>query len=236
MERFASDPLEDARLPFARTTIEAAQAYMPFGSGMGTFVPVHAMFEKPENLLANIYANRAHNDVLEIWLETGIVGLALMAVFAIWYILRSLEIWGRTPFGIREIDHSLARAATLVVGLLIAHSFVDYPLRTGAMMAIMAFACALMVKPLLEAESAAIAESQSAAGNGHMEAPIRAAFAAHSLPPQWASPAPSPDPAPEAAAEEPRAKGERWGKDMDWPEAWRKPKNSADPGSDDEKT
>ena len=66
MERFVTDPLQDARIPFARTTIEAAQAYMPFGSGMGTFVPVYAMFEKPQDLIANVYANRAHNDFLEL--------------------------------------------------------------------------------------------------------------------------------------------------------------------------
>src|SRR5262249_24407074 len=42
MERFEADPLQDARVPFARNSIEAAIAYMPFGSGLGTFVPVYA--------------------------------------------------------------------------------------------------------------------------------------------------------------------------------------------------
>jgi hypothetical protein len=36
----------------------------------------------------------------------------------------------------------------LIIALLAAHSLVDYPLRTGAMMAIMAFACALLIAPL----------------------------------------------------------------------------------------
>ena len=38
LERFAEDPLKDSRVTLARTTAEAAQLYMPFGSGMGTFV------------------------------------------------------------------------------------------------------------------------------------------------------------------------------------------------------
>ncbi len=38
-------------------------------------------------------------------------------------------------------------AVGTVVGLLIAHSVVDYPLRTGAMMAVFAFACALLTEP-----------------------------------------------------------------------------------------
>lgn len=147
LERFAADPLADGRIPFARTTIEAAKAYMPFGSGMGTFVPVYGMFEKPEDAPADAYVNRAHNDVIEVWLEAGALGVVLMALFALWLVLRSVEVWRRAPPGARDIDHSLARAATMVVGLLMAHSFVEYHLRTGAMMAIMAFACALLIDP-----------------------------------------------------------------------------------------
>ena len=39
-------------------------------------------------------------------------------------------------------------AATIVAALILLHSFVDYPLRTGAMMAMLAFACALMLDPV----------------------------------------------------------------------------------------
>jgi len=147
MERFALDPLEDARVPFARNTIKAALAYMPLGSGLGTFVPVYATFERPEDTIANNYANHAHNDVLELWLNTGIVGLILLGFFVIWLANRSVEIWRRAPAGANEIDWSLMRAATVAIALLIAHSFFDYPLRTGAMMAIMAFSSALLIEP-----------------------------------------------------------------------------------------
>ena len=74
LERFADDPLQDARLAFARNTIAAAKAFMPFGSGVGTFVPVYARFERPEDALLDTYANRAHNDILEVWLEAGVRG------------------------------------------------------------------------------------------------------------------------------------------------------------------
>jgi len=231
LERFTLDPLADARIPFARTTIEAAQAYMPFGSGMGTFVPVYAMFEKPENLIANTYANRAHNDVLELWLETGALGLGLMGVFAIWFILRSLEIWRRAPFGVREIDQFLARAASLIVILLIAHSLVDYPLRTGAMMAIMAFACALMIEPLVEAESRVRAEPQDRPDRVQHPGPPRAEPEVRL--PATARPSPPPVTMSEAPAAAPRPKIERWAQDIEWPEEWRKPPKERDPGADE---
>ena len=78
-----------------------------------------------------------------------------MGMFVIWFVRRSVEIWrSAPPFGAREIDWSLARAATIVIALLVAHSLVEFPLRTGAMMAIMAFACALLIEPPVGAEDA----------------------------------------------------------------------------------
>ena len=98
MERFvAIDPLEDTRTFIARSTIEAAKGHMPFGSGMGTFVPVYAMYEKVQDTLINGYVNHAHDDILELWLETGVVGIVLMGVFVMWLVLRSMKIWRRGP-------------------------------------------------------------------------------------------------------------------------------------------
>ncbi|MGB5084696.1 MAG: O-antigen ligase family protein [Methylocystis silviterrae] len=145
MERFEADPLADGRIAIARNTIEAAITIMPFGAGLGTFVPVYAMFDKPRDLMAGAYANRAHNDFLELWLETGVVGPILLGVFAFWLIRRSVEVWRRAQSGGLGIDQSLIRAATLIITLLLAHSLVDYPLRTGAMMAVFAVACALLI-------------------------------------------------------------------------------------------
>ena len=69
---------------------------MPIGSGLGTFVPVYAMFEKPEDA-SPTYVNHAHNDILEVWLETGVLGLVLMGLFVVWLVRRSVEIWRSAP-------------------------------------------------------------------------------------------------------------------------------------------
>src|SRR4029453_6182072 len=84
LERFEVNLGQDARLDFGKHTIEAAKAYMPIGSGLGSFVPVYPLFETAQDTLSNRFANHAHNDILEFWLEGGIFSLALMACFAIW--------------------------------------------------------------------------------------------------------------------------------------------------------
>ena len=94
-ERF-SDSQQGDRLTIALTTLEAARAYMPVGAGLGTFRTVYPMFEKPEQV-SIFFVNRAHNDILELSLETGVVGLVLMVLFAVWLVRRSLKIWRQSP-------------------------------------------------------------------------------------------------------------------------------------------
>jgi O-antigen ligase len=147
LDRFDAVQLTNGRIAFARNTIEAATATMPFGAGLGAFIPMYAMFEKPRDLIAGAYANHAHNDFLEMWLETGVIGLILLGIFIIWLINRSLEIWRKSQAVEFGVDQALSRASTVIIALLLAHSLVDYPLRTGALMAVFAFSCALLVEP-----------------------------------------------------------------------------------------
>jgi O-antigen ligase len=222
MERFSTDQWEDTRIVFARNTIEAAKTYMPFGSGMGTFVPVYAALEKPEDALLDTYVNRAHNDIIELWLEAGAAGLVLMALFLAWLAVASWKLWRRTGAGASGIDLLLARGATLTVVLLVAHSFVDYPLRTSAMMAFLAFACGLLIAPPPSAGGGASADRPERArrkpskrtGTRAPQQPPRSPVAAAPTPP--ASPAPSASPAPPTGTS-----GEPWGHGIDWPEEWR---------------
>ena len=215
LERFGTDPLADARIPFARNTIEAAYAFFPFGSGMGSFIPVYAAFEKPGDVLANTFANHAHNDILEWWLEAGIMGVVVGGLCVVWLVRQTVRIWRAKTWGTRGIDLLLARAASLAILLVTVHSLFDYPLRTGAIMAIVAFCCALLTTPPgpIEIEEDA---QQLGAVRSHsvFREPVAAAMRS----------------APALTKPEPQAAfptGERWGKGVDWPEAWRKPSSSA---------
>src|SRR5262249_35675685 len=113
--------------------------------GMDTFIPVYGTFEQPQDALIDTYVNRAHNDILELGLEAGGFGVVLIFALLAWFALSSLRLWRHGLPG-AQIDTNLARAATLCVGLVIAHSLVDYPLRTQTMMALVAFACGLLVE------------------------------------------------------------------------------------------
>jgi O-antigen ligase len=211
LDRFADDPLADSRVTFARNTIAAAKAYMPFGSGVGTFVSVYPTFELPQDAISNAFVNHAHDDLLEVWLEGGVISLCLIGAFATWFLLRSAKIWWRVPDNIRAIDLLLARAATIVVPLIIAHCAVDYPLRTGAIMAVFAFSCALLIEPLAPAWDEMTVESTKAREQT-MDSISRAG------PARVPATADGADTA--SAKTSPQPKG-RWGEDVEWPDQWR---------------
>ena len=160
LDRFGPDTVSDARVAIVRNTISAARAYMPFGSGLGTFVPVYQLFEKPADI-GVAYVNHAHNDLLELWLEAGIPGLLLLILYIVWLVRRTIEVWKKGEMDQnRRVDCGLMRSASIVLVLLLIHSLVDYPLRTTAMMAVAAFATGLLVPPLEQTERREFAEAQ----------------------------------------------------------------------------
>jgi O-antigen ligase len=228
-ERFV-DPAQDARRIFVPNTIEAARAYMPLGSGLGTFVSVYPLFEKPEDTLIDTYANHAHNDAVEAWLESGVLGLVLMGLFVTWLLLRSVAIWrSPPPPGASELDWSLTRASTIVIGLVLAHSFVDYPLRTGAMTAIMAFACALLIEPPTGAEAREepglqVAAKRTRHGGRRRTEPVPSSARSPTARDHKSAKSDAPK----------RSQDGRWGADINWPEEWSTSSKPGSPGEGEE--
>lgn len=121
-------------------TLSAAADYFPIGSGIGTFNVIYPMYEDPVSLTTT-YVNHAHSDFLEILLETGVAGVVLLGLFLFWWCRRTIAIWRS-----EEVDQ-FARAATVATAAIMAHSLVDYPLRTAAISAVFAACCALMAEP-----------------------------------------------------------------------------------------
>jgi O-antigen ligase len=109
-----------------------------FGTGLGSFDTIYPLSEATTEV-SRFYVNHAHNDYLELIMELGFPGLILIIAFLAWWLRRTVKLW-RT----REPVH-FARAATIASGTLILHSLVDYPLRTGALVAIFGLCLALML-------------------------------------------------------------------------------------------
>ena len=119
--------------------LDAAGRYAPLGSGIGSFDPVFRSVE-PLERLDNTYFNQAHNDYLETWLETGWMGLILLVAFAVWFVRRAWAAWRASS----TTDRDLQRGATIAILAVLAHSAVDYPLRTAAMATVFALMCTLL--------------------------------------------------------------------------------------------
>lgn len=163
---FGEDSLEqDARAIFFRTTLRAIGDFWLTGSGLGTFRVVYPMYENPAEI-AGYFANQAHNDFLQIFLETGLAGLAILALFA------GLAIIG-------ERRNKLSQAAFLSLMALALHSVVDYPLRTFAVAILFAyFATILLVSTEPErrdSENAQAGQPSDLDRNGALSRPTRTA-------------------------------------------------------------
>lgn len=133
------DEVEEVRWIIRQATIALATAHLPWGSGIGSFVPV---FQQafPDVLLMPNYINAAHNDYAQVWLEMGLIGLAIATLCGAVLLLSVVE-YLRAHGG----DRRLLWAGLLGIFALLAHAGADYALRTPALMAVAALLCALLI-------------------------------------------------------------------------------------------
>ena len=122
----------------SRTGSRAALDFFPFGSGAGSFVTVYPAYEDARTV-DDEFLNHVHNDYIETWLEYGLAGVLLIAA-ALWlWLSRARSLWR-----LASEASDLQRAAFVAIGVAAAHSLVDYPLRTAAIAALLAFVVAVM--------------------------------------------------------------------------------------------
>ncbi len=138
-----------SRFKYAQRTALIALKVLPFGAGVGSFVPVYGLYETATDIPAGIYINRAHCDWIEAIMESGVVGATLLALFCIWFVRMVRDVWRRTNGSIATIDVALMRVATIVIALVGLHSLIEYPLRTSGIAALFAFACGCLFAPVI---------------------------------------------------------------------------------------
>src|SRR5256885_15934119 len=81
-----------------QTTGKAITDYMPFGSGLGSFLKVYRQYESPETV-TNEYVIHAHNDYAEIVLELGVAGILLLLLFLGWWVTAASAVWRQRDGG-----------------------------------------------------------------------------------------------------------------------------------------
>lgn len=135
------DAQTDLRYLFWPVVIDAIKTFFPVGSGFGTFRPVFAALE-PLSIVKPTFVNNAHSDYLEIALEGGAAGIALIAAFILWFaVTTTARLWT-----CRRGTGGFAPIVIATAGILeiLLHSIVDYPLRTLAFTALIATYCAIL--------------------------------------------------------------------------------------------
>lgn len=147
---FALSPLMDrfdasagaGRIEHWPVVLDAANTFLPLGSGLGSFDAVFRSVE-PLNTLDPTYFNEAHNEYLQLWLESGWFGAALLVAIMCWVARSSLAAWSTAVLRpLREVD--LARPASIALIAVALHSAVDYPLRTETILCVVALCLALL--------------------------------------------------------------------------------------------
>ncbi len=138
---FLVDQGQDMRMRGLPVVLSMIGTYMPIGSGFGGFDPIFRMSE-PASLLKPTYFNHAHNDFIEVALDGGVMGIALLLLAVAWWGIASVRAWrGGTP---------MARLGSAILLLVLIASVFDYPARTPMMMAVIVMAAIWLAEPRRE--------------------------------------------------------------------------------------
>src|SRR5581483_11682792 len=110
------------------------------GWGLGTFTTVYPQFR---SFYTNLFVNAAHNDYVQVLVETGLIGFAAV----VWFIvevyrggLRNLDGWNG------DWSRALGLAALIGCTGLLVHSFFDFNLQIPANACVFYFLCAVATR------------------------------------------------------------------------------------------
>jgi O-antigen ligase len=133
------DEVEEIRWIMRQATFALGVLHLPWGSGIGGFVPV---FQQafPESLLMPRYINAAHNDYAQVWLEGGLAGCLVALACAAAHIAAVARYLSR-----HEGERRLLWATLLGIFALLAHAGADYALRTPALMTSAALLAGILI-------------------------------------------------------------------------------------------
>jgi O-antigen ligase len=134
----ADETSGELRHALTRETWRLGLQHAPTGSGWGSFIP---LFEQAASPLfqRSHYVNHAHNEYAQWWMEGGIPAmLVLTYVLAVWAWLGARLLQDRR-------ERALGVACWLAGCVVLAHSIVDFPMRTLSLMSMTGLLAGLVV-------------------------------------------------------------------------------------------
>ncbi len=131
-----ADPLKDERGRIFEHTIEVIQNFYPFGSGPGTLPSVYRAFQPIDQMH---FINHAHNDYLELFAETGVIGATILFLFIGAYLMGWFKVLQSPWLRFRYIQ----MGAGIGMFLLLLHALTDFNFHIPANMIFFAFLAGL---------------------------------------------------------------------------------------------
>lgn len=157
------DAGEDLRLRALPTVWEMTVNYFPLGIGFGAFDPAFRIWE-PTSLLQLPYFNQAHNDVLQVVLEGGVLSAAVGIAAIVW----AARTYCRAIRSATLENRVLAHTAASTLLIIVLASLLDYPGRTPLIMATTVIA-ALWLERAGSPKAARVGDGANASGNSRPE-------------------------------------------------------------------
>jgi len=145
LDRFAKDPLADARWSIFGSSMDGIGSFFPLGAGAGTYPHLYPAFQPVE--LGRHFVNHAHNDFIEALFEAGLPVLLLMAFGVFLYFRQWLRVWVGGKWGEFRFIQVGAGIGLL---LILLHSLVDFNMQIPANALFAAFLLAVFMKPYKE--------------------------------------------------------------------------------------
>ncbi len=138
-------PLQDSaganRLAIAKDSLPMIAQRPLTGWGLGTFPTVYPRFR---TFYTDLFVNQAHNDYLQMVVETGMVGLG--AMLALLFITCRIGLRRCRHWQIRQ-SHALTLAALVGISGIVVHSLFDFNLQIPANAAFFFVLCGIAVRP-----------------------------------------------------------------------------------------
>lgn len=127
LDRFSvEDALADSRWAIYASSLTAAWAFFPFGSGLGTFPDVYWRFQ-PDSIAD--FVNHAHNDYIEFLFEGGLLALVVMVMFLAIFALRWRTVLRHAQWSALNF---MQVGAGIGLILMVLHSLTDFNLHIPA--------------------------------------------------------------------------------------------------------